>query len=547
MNPQKLKEETEVELICPDCNLPIAGDRPRSDITRYLSESSRCQCRHSGESSADSNGDGEGKKSASQATRALSVKVGFSLEDASEVLGERFEVLGFLGQGGMGSVFRVKENKTGQIFAVKLLNPQLVHDEHSVKRFEQEAKAAMHLTHAHLAAVYEYGMGKDDTPYLVMDYLEGTTLEQLLSKENYLDSGRGINLFIQICEAMSYAHLKGVIHRDIKPSNIMVTKPSEGPEYAKLFDFGIAKVLPNQAVDFTTDMTQTGDLYGSPLYMSPEQCQGGALDERTDIYSLGCVMYKTLSGRHPFEGKNFVDTVVKIVTQNAESLSSFPQSKLPRGLESVVLRCLSKDTKYRYKNAALLQEDLERVRDGKPISKIPEQAAEQKAQFRRVRLVGLGAALLGLSIATLAVINPFFVPPKTDVQNPPGVSGGIRDAHRDSEDFDNKSYYYFSRGEYAKAIPLLQFGLEVYKDNDSYRADNYNHLGKCFLMLKQYDRAVPFYQNALRLYQQWDGRRTMMPEAIKDYGEVLKQLGRAAEAKAMQDEFARLHNLKNIP
>ena len=419
MSHEKVKEMKEVELICADCGLPIAGEHPRTDVTRYLSETSRCQCHRNGNdkgktsesnsasAASDSNSSSSSTssqspnkaRSSTSAHLAMAVKVGFSLDDAAEVLGERFEVIDFLGQGGMGSVFKAREKSTGTIFAVKLLNPQLVHDEQSVRRFEQEAKAAMHLTHAHLTAVYEYGVGKDDTPYLVMDYLEGTTLETLLESENHLDSNRAINLFSQLCEAISYAHLKGVIHRDIKPANIMVMQRGEGVEYAKLFDFGIAKVLPNQAIDFTQDMTQTGDLYGSPLYMSPEQCKGLPLDERTDLYSLGCVIYKSITGKHPFEGKNFVDTVVKIITTEAAPASTVnPSEKLPKGLDQVVARCLAKDPAFRYRNASLLQDDLERVRDSKLISKMAGPPATLSAAYAATSKPAVNPRILALAI-----------------------------------------------------------------------------------------------------------------------------------------------------
>ena len=553
MSQDHLNEKVMVELVCADCGLPIAGDRPRTDVTRYLSETSRCQCQK-----ADAGSSKTSDKARSG--KGIQVKVTFSVEDASEILAERFEVLSFLGHGGMGSVFKVKERASDKIFAVKLLNPQLVNDDSSVRRFEQEAKAAMHLTHAHLAAVYEYGMGKDDTPYLVMDFLEGTTLDQLLLKEKYLDHRRAIDLFIQICEAIEYAHYKGVIHRDIKPNNIIVTKPSQDLEFAKLFDFGIAKVLPNQAIDFTQDMTQTGDLFGSPLYMSPEQCQGTYLDEKTDIYSFGCVMYKTLTGKHPFEGKNFVDTIVRIIRTEPEKLSNVnPLDRLPKTLEEVVHRCLSKDTKYRYKSATALKADLECVRDGRAISKqeTAESAASKDAMQRKAITVTLCLVAIMFAAAIMSSIMIATNKQATFVGN--GNPQVVKiDPYADAQDFDNKAYTYFTSGKYEQAIPLLEFGIKTYKENgrtsvgagreDNYLAENYSHLGKCYLMLKRYKEAVPSYREALRMFQRWGNYQGgMMPEAVEDYASVLRGLGREDLARAMQDDFRRNNNLSSIP
>lgn len=576
MSSEQKQETSVVELICSECNLPIAGDRPRTDVTRYLSETSRCQC-------AKNPATTESASSPKPRTaRAVELKVAFSVEDANQILSDRFEVISFLGQGGMGSVFKAKERDTEKIFAVKLLNPDLIDDDHSVRRFEQEAKAAMHLTHPHLAAVYEFGIGKNNTPYLVMDFLEGTTLDQLLQKEKYLDHRRAIDLFIQICEAIEYAHYKGVIHRDIKPNNIIVTKPQKDLEFAKLFDFGIAKVLSNQAIDFTQDMTQTGELFGSPLYMSPEQCRGANIDEKTDLYSFGCVMYKSLTGKHPFEGKNFIDTIVRIISTEPEKLTNVnPTDRLPQALEQLVHRCLSKDTKYRYQSASALKVDLECVRDGRPISK--QDTADSQAQSVRQGRRGIYAAimLMVLLVAVIAMtavtVNLMDVHPVTggSVGGSPGGSGGSAgsmgggggvggtrlttpDPYKDANYLDTLSYTYFSQGKYEQAIPLLEFGIKTYKENgktsvgvgreDNFLAENYSHLGKCYLMLKRYKEAVPHYREALRMFRKWgDYQGGMMTEAVNDYAEVLRRLDKNDMANNMLDDYRAHKNLTSVP
>lgn len=544
---EELKKKEEVELICPDCRLPIAGTRPRTDVTRYLADLSRCRCREAALAQDDTQCEGARVPEQTEIT----IKVAFSSEDAGEILKDRFKVLSFLGRGGMGSVFKVEELSTGKIFAVKLLNPQMINDEHSVKRFEQEAKAAMHLTNANLAAVYEYGVGKNGTPFLVMDYLEGETLDQLLKKETLLGWRRAIDIFIQLCEAVNYAHSSGVLHRDIKPGNIMLTHPTTDMDFVKLFDFGIAKALPGQAIDLTQDMTQTGEIFGSPLYMSPEQCKGLAVDERGDIYSLGCVMYKTLTGKNVFEGKNFIDTVLKIVGTEAVELDIL-KSELPASLLEILSRCLSKDPEYRYKNAALLQADLERVRDGQRISRMksaPRQSSGRRSSSKRPFLIARIALLL-------VVIGAFLFNSGLKHQPPPVVP---LDQYNDAQRLDSLSYGYFSQGKYEQAIPLLEFGIKTYKEDgkkamnsggreDNYLAENYSHLGKCYLMLKRYKEAVPYYQESLRMFCKWGNYSgSMMPEAVNDYAEVLRGLGKSSDAEKMLQDFQQHNNLTKVP
>ena len=279
-------------------------------------------------------------------------------------LGERYEVLALIGRGGMGVVYKVRDKAVDKVFAVKVLNQDLVQDKVSVKRFEQEAKAASALTHANLAAVYDYGVGASGCPFLVMDYLEGHTLEQELAKEGYFDSERALDIFIQAAEAIADSHLKGVIHRDIKPGNIILEKSENGSDFVKLVDFGIAKVLPSEQKAHE-NLTQTGDIFGSPLYMSPEQCEGNMQDRRSDIYSLGCLMYETLTGIKPFAAENPIKIILRHIHEDPKPISSLTtvsnlpaQFKVPADLDKVVLRCLARDPNQRYQSAYELVNDL---------------------------------------------------------------------------------------------------------------------------------------------------------------------------------------------
>lgn len=286
-------------------------------------------------------------------------------EDRIPDLGTRFEVLGKIGEGGMGSVYKAREIKTDQIFAVKVLKDDLAKDAAALKRFEQEAEAARNLDHANLAAVYELEALANGTTYLIMEYVEGRSLDEILKEKERLGGKKALEIFLQVTEALAYAHEKGVIHRDVKPTNIIITDETSSNPGVKVVDFGIAKVMP-AANRETHNLTKTGDVFGSPNYMSPEQCLGFMLDQRSDIYSLGATIYETLAGKTPFEGDNPIQVVMKQVNEEAPPLpSDLKADKTVERLENVILRCLEKDQDSRYQAIAELQKDLNLIKENR--------------------------------------------------------------------------------------------------------------------------------------------------------------------------------------
>lgn len=488
-------------------------------------------------------------------------------------LGERYEVLALVGRGGMGVVYKVRDKAVDKVFAVKVLNHDLVQDRISVKRFEQEAKAASALTHANLAAVYDYGVGVSGCPFLVMDYLEGQTLEQELAQEGYLDSERALDIFIQTAEAMADSHLKGVIHRDIKPGNIILEKAENGSDFVKLVDFGIAKVLPSEQKAHE-NLTQTGDIFGSPLYMSPEQCEGNMQDRRSDIYSLGCLMYETLTGVKPFAAENPIKIILRHINEDPKPISSLTtvsnlpsQFKVPVDLDKVILRCLARDPNKRYQSAYELVNDLKLIRDGEKVEFLQAMAGAAKANSYKTpgwtlfALVGLVNLIVGFFIISKFTESPS--PPNTSIGHPIAAPN---DQFADALNFDSKSYSYFVAGEYDKAAPLLEFGTKVYRDSiaadlkkgddAAFRRDsallneNFQHLGKCYMMMARqsassgqaseaidllnkakvnYELALPFYKK----YGNYSGGQ--MPEFVSDFAEVLRKLDLQSELKQLKD------------
>lgn len=308
----------------------------------------------------------------------------------------RFEVVRQLGSGGMGAVYLVNDKVLKKPFALKMLREDL-HKAGDVgldKRFQMEAKAALEMTHVNVVGAYCQGRHQSGAPYLVMDYIEGDSLADVLAKERCLEVHSALNIFIQVCQALSHAHTKHLIHRDLKPANILLQQLSTSGAVVKLVDFGIAKSIPLFDQE-THGLTSTGVLIGSPAYMSPEQCMGEDLGEQSDIYSLGCVMYETLTGQPPFAAKNSIKAImdhvksdparfaskVRIVDQASDN--TFDIANYRQAIESVVLKCLEKEPGRRYQSADQLRLDLECLSE----NKIPKLTSNEKviaSKFARV-------------------------------------------------------------------------------------------------------------------------------------------------------------------
>jgi tRNA A-37 threonylcarbamoyl transferase component Bud32 len=271
---------------------------------------------------------------------------------------EKYEIISILGEGGMSVVYKARHKYMERIVAVKLLHEHLVGDPLAVQRFERESKAASSLSHQNIVTVHDFGMTKKGQAYFVMDCLEGESLGEVLERDVRLTLADAISIFKQTCDGLEHAHKKGIVHRDLKPSNLVLIKQDDGSVLVKIVDFGIAKVIPKDG-QAKQQLTQTGEIFGSPLYMSPEQCNGSELDHRSDIYSLGCLMYETLAGVPPFIGDNFINTVVKHINEPPpEFTRTAPEAGIPEQVEATIFKCLAKDPADRYQNVAILRQSL---------------------------------------------------------------------------------------------------------------------------------------------------------------------------------------------
>lgn len=330
-------------------------------------------------------------------------------------LAERYTLLSLIGKGGMSAVFRAKDLKLNKILAVKLLLPHLVSVNLNARRFKIEAQAASSLYHPNLISTHDYGVSDRGMPYIVMDLLEGKSLSELLKEESPISSVRALPIFIQIADALAHAHGKNVLHRDLKPSNVMLTTNSNSPDFVQLVDFGIAKMLPaGDDKDGGHDLTRTGEIFGSPQYMSPEQCSSMPMDARSDIYSMGCLMYEVLTGAPPFKGDNIMDTLFKQIHEAPPDMKT-PEgcAEISQSLKLIVYRCLAKEPAERYQSAAELSEELNRINQSATDIFIKQVQAKwqvfklkrrplRKAEKRYILISAALTVLLGLASIKLA-------------------------------------------------------------------------------------------------------------------------------------------------
>ncbi|HEY9758412.1 MAG TPA: serine/threonine-protein kinase [Oculatellaceae cyanobacterium] len=334
--------------------------------------------------------------------RTISSEAGRDSDDGEffspgRILSGKFKIISVMGTGGMGTVYCVEQVFLKQELALKVLDKRLVKSEVQMRRFQLEAVAAASLNHPNLVKVHDFGFLENKQPYLLMDFIRGVTLEDLLDKGR-LSFEQAKPIFEQACEGLAFAHGKSIVHRDIKPGNIMIV-PGSQPDSVevRIVDFGIAKIASHEAGEVQA-LTRTGEIFGSPLYMSPEQCSGAPVDHRADIYSLGCAFFEALTGTPPFVGTNALRTMMLHQTGPIPSLTEASMGvQFPSGVDEILQCMLSKEPHERYQSMLEVADALRRV--GTP------QASSSKGPVSKSPKKQEKKGSIDMPIAVLAIVS----------------------------------------------------------------------------------------------------------------------------------------------
>lgn len=302
--------------------------------------------------------------------------------DIGSLFAGRYQVIEELGKGGMGRVYKALDREIDETIALKLLRPEIAADEKTIKRFKNELKFARKVIHKNVCRMYEL-MEEEGTRYITMEYVTGQNLKGLIRQTGQLTVGKSISIAKQVCEGLAEAHKLGVIHRDLKPSNIMIDKDGN----ARIMDFGIARSLE------TRDITDRGAMIGTPKYMAPEQVEGKEVDQRSDIYALGVILFEMVTGRAPFEGDTTLEIALKHKTETPQDPRTL-NSQIPENLNRAILKCMEKDKEKRYQDAEEMLSELIKIEEEIPTADrvFPERRPTKEAPkwiFQTLKVLGI--------------------------------------------------------------------------------------------------------------------------------------------------------------
>lgn len=378
--------------------------------------------------------------------------------NVGDIVNSRYEIRTYLGEGGMSAVYAAFDKVIKRDVALKILHRDLlVRGKGSLLRFQREAQALGNLDHPNIVKIHHFDADENAQPYIVMDIVKGEPLARRLVKDpESFQFADIIAIFVQVCDALSHAHSRGVVHRDLKPSNIMVTD-----NHVKVLDFGIAKLMSEDS-DQELQLTRTGEVFGSPLYMSPEQCRGLKLDFRSDIYSIGCVMFEAFTGNPPFTGNSHIDTMLKHVNELPPSVvGSMCDARYAEKVDAILLRCMAKNPNSRFQSMdevkeALLNLDRE--------IKSPFAKVKQKLELMRLKMGAQGKItpkMLGVCTAAGLLLTGLS---GAAIYNSVTSAMSVKDSDVNIprwKDIDVSAQKAFDKGDYKFADNSFKNGLEI--------------------------------------------------------------------------------------
>lgn len=323
--------------------------------------------------------------------------------DRGTTFAQRYEIIEELGKGGMGRVYKVYDKKIKEVVALKLIRPEISADENTIARFNNELRLARKISHRHVCTMFDVGE-EGPSHFITMEYVPGEDLKRFIKRAGQLTVGKTVSIAAQVCEGLAEAHHLGIIHRDLKPQNIMIDENGN----TRIMDFGIARFLEGEG------MTTQGVMIGTPDYMAPEQAELEGVDQRSDIYALGIILFEMVTGRVPFEGKTPLSVAMKHKSQAPPDPRDF-NIQVPEDLSRVILTCLEKDKTRRYQSVEDLSANLKNIQGGLPttekiIPKVKSQPSDEiTVKFKKKKLLIPALVVLAVIVA-LAIMQ--IIPPK---------------------------------------------------------------------------------------------------------------------------------------
>ncbi|MDR3678261.1 MAG: tetratricopeptide repeat protein [Acidobacteriota bacterium] len=480
--------------------------------------------------------------------------------DPGTVVRGRYRILSKIGEGGMGAVYKAKHTGFDELRAIKVLNADLTGDEKFHQRFKQEAYITRKLHHPNAVRVEDIDEAEDGSPFIVMEYIEGRGLDRIMQAQGPMAAGRVCAIAKQVAAALDAAHRLGMVHRDIKPENIVLIQSAEG-ETAKVLDFGIARVKEGGKKDEIkgVDLTGGGYVIGTPMYISPEQAQGKRgddLDGRSDLYSLGIVMYQMLTGQVPFKSPNTMYMLMAHIQEPPTPIRLIrPDLKIPEPLANLVMRLLQKKRELRPASAAALIEELTRIEAGTPVLAPPvytkpvvpaaprgsgttlipsTPAAPRPAQFARP-----GASAYE---EPHEAPRPFYLRPSVLLIFALLMAGGIwyHSTHRPADeiarhqaaavDFEGKQLYAQAAQEYRAAIQI-----------DANNAGLQSGLGHVLLLDRKWDDAISALREAVSLQPDDAVAHNNLGVALQTVGNVAEAIPEFREAVRVKPDYLEAH------
>ncbi|MGD9679713.1 MAG: protein kinase [Candidatus Obscuribacterales bacterium] len=391
-------------------------------------------------------------------------------------IASHYEVLSRLGEGGMSVVYKAHHLLLDKPVALKFIKPGLITDDRAVMRFQQEARAASELSHPNVCSVKDFGILESGQPYIVMDYLDGSSLQEIIEDRGPLSPRESLELFFQACHGLSEAHARGVVHRDIKPGNMVMMKERDGTGTLKIVDFGIARLARED--DNGPDLTATGEIFGTPKYMSPEQCRGQKVDKRSDIYSLTCVLYEMLVGKPPF----IAESSIELLMMHVSEAPALDQKNLPDTLKSILFKGLAKDPAHRYQSVSEMARDADRYLKGdRPSSLAPYRKSRLKS-WLNIKNVAAALLVIALPVLYLTATNPSTRPPAASVQ-----STDFAMLIKDGDTAFDASLFPLSESSYRKALDLAGQEKDLVSGN-KLKIDALSRLSRVYSRTGQYKK-----------------------------------------------------------